>query len=111
MKDIQKIWQVAALIPVGKVASYGQVADLAGLPGRARFTSKALTAAPKSMQLPWFRILRSSGHIAFPKSSDFRIQQYNHLIEEGILVKNMRVHMPDYQWIPAIGTLLFALDF
>jgi methylated-DNA-protein-cysteine methyltransferase-like protein len=111
MIDMQQIWQVAALIPVGKVASYGQVADLAGLPGRARFTSKALTAAPKSMQLPWFRILRSSGHIAFPKGSNFAIQQYNHLINEGILVKNMRVSLPDYQWTPAIGTLLFALDF
>ena len=44
--NYQKIWKVVTLIPEGRVASYGQVADLAGLPGRARLVSRALQAAP-----------------------------------------------------------------
>jgi methylated-DNA-protein-cysteine methyltransferase-like protein len=38
----QKRWQTVQLIPEGKVACYGQIADLAGLPGRARLVGKAL---------------------------------------------------------------------
>lgn len=111
MKAMQQIWQVAALIPAGKVASYGQIADLAGLPGRARLTSKALKAAPKSLQLPWFRVVRSSGQIAFPKGSEHAIKQYDHLVDEGVLVKSMRVRMAEYQWQPDLNTLLFELNF
>lgn len=108
---MQQIWRVVGLIPVGKVASYGQIADLAGLPGRARLTSKALTSAPKTMELPWFRVLRSSGHIAFPKGSEHAKMQFDRLTDEGISVKRMRVNMSLYQWQPNIGTLLFELDF
>ena len=42
----QRIWQTVLQIPAGKVASYGQIADLAGLPGRARLVGKALGKAP-----------------------------------------------------------------
>ena len=110
-KATQQIWRVAALIPSGKVASYGQIADLAGLPGRARLTSKALSSAPKSLFLPWFRVVRSSGHIAFPKGSEHAQKQFNLLTEEGVLVKNMRVCMTEYQWRPDIATLLFELNY
>lgn len=110
-KSIQQIWRVVGLVPEGKVASYGQIADLAGLPGRARLTSKALSSAPADLQLPWFRVLRSSGHIAFPKGSEHAKKQYEYLLDEGVLVKNMRVNMLEYQWSPNLGTLLFELDF
>ena len=43
----QQIWQTVQLIPRGKVACYGQIADLAGLPGRARLVGKALGKVPK----------------------------------------------------------------
>ncbi len=42
-----QLWRTVQLIPVGKVACYGQIADLAGLPGRARLVGKALANVPK----------------------------------------------------------------
>lgn len=43
-----QIWQTLQLIPQEKVAGYGQIADLAGLPGKARLVGKALSKVPKS---------------------------------------------------------------
>jgi len=48
-----RIWRTVQLIPLGKVASYGQIADLAGLPGRARLVGKSLGFVPKNMDVPW----------------------------------------------------------
>ncbi|WP_100658567.1 MGMT family protein [Alteromonas flava] len=110
-ESMQRIWQVVKLIPVGRVATYGQVADLAGLPGRARLTSKALGAAPKAMQLPWYRVLRSDGKIAFDKHSDFALRQRDALLAEDIMVTNFRVKLDQFQWQPALTTLLYELDF
>ena len=64
-EKVKQIWKTVQAVPFGKVASYGQIADLAGLPGRARLVGKSLGLAPHSMQLPWYRILRSSGQLAF----------------------------------------------
>jgi methylated-DNA-protein-cysteine methyltransferase-like protein len=54
----QQIWQTVQLIPQGKVACYGQIADLAGLPGKARLVGKALGKVPKEgwrgQTVPWF---------------------------------------------------------
>ena len=63
----QKIWQTVLQIPAGKIASYGQIADLAGLPGRARLVGKTLGLAPDELQLPWYRVMRSGGK---PSGSD-----------------------------------------
>ena len=56
-----QIWQTVQLIPQGKVACYGQIADLAGLPGRARLVGKALGKVPKGgwreQAVPWFRVI------------------------------------------------------
>ena len=41
------IWQTVQLIPQGKVASYGKIADISGLPKRARMVGKALALLPK----------------------------------------------------------------
>ena len=65
----QQIWQTVQLIPIGKVACYGQIADLAGLPGRARLVGKALGKVPeggwKNKAVPWFRVINSQGKISF----------------------------------------------
>ncbi|MGS0725371.1 MGMT family protein, partial [Shewanella sp. 0m-11] len=52
-----QIWHIVSMIPEGKVCSYGKVADLAGLPGRARYVSKALKLAPDELNLPWHRVI------------------------------------------------------
>lgn len=107
----QKIWQTVLQIPSGKVASYGQIADLAGLPGRARMVGKALGKAPEKMVLPWHRVLRSNGQLAFPSGSDALQRQKGLLQEEGVVVTNNRVAMKQWQWQPDLGELLFALEF
>jgi len=48
----QKIWQTVQAIPPGRVASYGQIADLAGLPGRSRLVGKSLAYVASDMDLP-----------------------------------------------------------
>lgn len=86
------IWATIAAIPAGTVASYGEVARRAGLPRRARLVAQALRAAPDELSLPWHRVLRSDGRIAFtPGSASFR-RQKGLLQAEGVEVaKNGRV--------------------
>ena len=63
------IWQAIASIPRGKVCSYGGIARLAGLPGRARYVGYALRRAPDDLDLPWFRVISANGRLAFPNGS------------------------------------------
>ena len=65
----EKIWKTVCKVPVGKVSSYGFVADLAGLPGRARLVGKVMQYAPDELKVPWYRILKSNGQLAFPVGS------------------------------------------
>lgn len=59
-----QVWQVVAMIPKGKVASYGQIAALIGLPSHARFIGATLRNLPKNTKLPWFRVVNSSLRIS-----------------------------------------------
>ncbi len=102
----QQIWQTVYQIPKGKVASYGQIADLAGLPGRARLVGKALGYAPKELNIPWYRVLRSSGQLAFSAGSHQAEKQKGLLQEEGVVVLNNRVKLENFSWQPDLGELL-----
>lgn len=105
-----RIWQTVLQVPAGKVASYGQIADLAGLPGRARLVGKALGLAPAEMQLPWYRILRSDRSLAFAAGSDMALLQRQLLLEEGVLLSTNRVDKV-YFWRPDLAELLFTLQY
>lgn len=107
----QKIWKTVLSIPVGKVSSYGQVADLAGLPGRARLVGKALGYSSKEMQIPWYRVVRSDGKIAFPSGSEQALTQIGLLQEEGVAVIKNRIKLAEYQWQPDLAELLFKLKY
>lgn len=106
----RRIWQTVLQIPAGKVATYGQIADLAGLPGRARLTGKALGLAPDSLALPWFRVLRSDRKIAFPAGSEAAETQRQLLLAEGVMVKNYKVSKENL-WQPDLAELLFKLQY
>lgn len=107
----QRIWQTVQAIPYGKIASYGQIADLAGLPGRARLVGKALGYVPEQMVVPWYRVLRSNGQIAFPSGSAHSALQTGLLQEEGVVVLNNRVKLRDFQWQPSLDEMLFTLQY
>jgi|SRR5690606_32602308 methylated-DNA-protein-cysteine methyltransferase-like protein len=79
-------------VPHGQVAGYGQIAHRAGLPGRARLVARIL-ARSGDPDLPWHRILRSDGRIAFPPGSEGFCEQVCRLRAEGVAVENGRVRM------------------
>ena len=102
---------MVALIPEGKVASYGLVADLAGLPKRARFVSTALRKAPTERQLPWYRVLNAQGKISLAKDSSLYKKQGDLLSAENIEVIRGRVNLSRYLWEPDLAELIFMLPF
>ena len=66
----QRIWQVVMLIPAGTVATYGDVAQQAGLPGAARRVGRALRGLPEDTRIPWHRVLNAQGRLVVPGGSD-----------------------------------------
>jgi len=81
---LERIWQVVASIPPGRVESYGSVARRAGLPRRARLVGHALRQAPDSLRLPWHRVVNASGRISFPAGSEMHALQRRLLENEGV---------------------------
>lgn len=110
-KSYQQIFDTIDKIPKGKVASYGQIADLAGLPGRARLVGKSLAHVPQGRKINWHRVLRSNGKIAFPEGSEQACLQTGLLQEEGVVVLNNGVKMRQFQWQPDLFILLHDLEF
>ncbi len=86
----QRILQAVRAIPRGEVAGYGEVAARAGLPGRARLVARVLSEN-SDPGLPWHRVLRADGRIAFPEGSENYAEQSQRLREEGLEVRNGRV--------------------
>jgi methylated-DNA-protein-cysteine methyltransferase-like protein len=92
-------------IPRGCVASYGEVAARAGLPGRARLVGRVLGEVSG---LPWFRVLRSDGRIAFPPGSRGFREQVRQLAGEGVLVVRGRVDIAKFGWDRNLDAALWA---
>lgn len=108
-ESYRKIWQQAALIPPGQVASYGQIAKLAGLPRRAaRMVGRALGAAPRELELPWHRVVSAKGKISIPKSSSGFERQCALLEAEGIEVQDGQLDMDRYCWEPSLDELIWG---
>lgn len=102
-----KILSAIRSIPKGYVASYGQVATIAGLARGHRLVARALRNNPGSSTLPWYRVIRADGYSGMAKDSDSYIQQLSRLKTEGVLAINGRVNMKKYQWQPDLDILLF----
>ena len=77
-------------VPRGQVAGYGEIARRAGLPGRARQVARLLSENDDAT-LPWHRVLRSDGKIAFPADSPYFAEQVQRLRAEGVVVDKGRV--------------------
>lgn len=87
-----QILDVIRRIPVGRVMAYGEVARLAGLPGRARLVARIL-AQGDHPELPWHRVLKAGGQIAFPPGSRGFREQSQRLRAEGVPVEQGRVKL------------------
>lgn len=94
----QRIWQVVALIPPGKVATYGDVARHAGLPGAARRVGAALRQLPPGSRIPWHRVVNAQGRISLRAGGEYT--QRERLEAEGIRFSGDRITLSDYRWCP-----------
>ena len=87
----ERIWQVVAAIPKGSVATYGQVADLAGMPRHARLVGRTLSELPRDTKLPWHRVINASLRISLRADSDGHNVQRRRLEAEGVEFVGERV--------------------
>lgn len=90
------VYQLVAAIPPGKVATYGQIATLAGMPQQSRLVGRILSRLPAGTRLPWHRVINSQGRISNPN----RERQRERLASEGVTLVNGRIRLADYQWEP-----------
>jgi methylated-DNA-protein-cysteine methyltransferase-like protein len=95
----QRVHAVVRRIPRGRVATYGQVATLAGLPGAARQVGYALHALPAHSSVPWHRVLNARGVISLPGGTG--LEQRMRLEAEGVRFDTRgRVPLAEVQWRP-----------
>ncbi len=109
-ESYKKILSVVSLIPASYVASYGQIADLAGMPNCSRMVSKALKSS-NNKSLPWHRVVNSQGKIAFKPGDPLFVLQLNLLQEEGVEFKGKKINLDKHRWQPSLDTLLYKLNY
>src|SRR5213593_3050049 len=79
-----RIYEIVQQIPRGRVASYGQIAELAGLEGHARQVGYALHALPADSGVPWHRVVNAKGEIPPRNVGDSHELQRMLLEAEGV---------------------------
>nr|WP_178125124.1 MULTISPECIES: MGMT family protein [unclassified Pseudomonas] len=89
-----------ALVPPGKVVSYGQLAQMAGLGRAARWVGRTLSQLPAETVLPWHRVLGAGGRISLPAGSPSGDEQRARLRDEGVSILNNRVDIQRHGWRP-----------
>jgi len=100
-RTYERIYGVVRRIPRGRVATYGQVASVAGLPGRARQVGYALHALSTESNLPWQRVVNSSGRISSRAEPGADHLQRILLEDEGVAFDDSgRISLKECQWNP-----------
>ena len=95
----QRIYGVVSRIPRGRVATYGQVAALAGLPGHARQVGYALHSLPAGSAVPWQRVINHKGQISLRNDPAAADRQRVFLEAEGVSLNAAgAVDLVKYQW-------------
>ena len=98
-----RIYAVVRRIPRGKVATYGQVAALAGRERAARGVSWILHSSSETAALPWHRVIGGRGGISLPRGRGFE-EQRKRLVAEGVAVgPGGRIDLERCQWQPSSG--------
>ncbi len=103
----KKIISAIRAIPKGTVASYGQIATVAGIPRGHRLVAKVLGYNTGISDLPWYRVIRADGKCGMPKNSRGYIKQFQLLKSEGVIARHGKVDMDHYQWQPDLDFMLF----
>ncbi|MGA9406644.1 MAG: MGMT family protein [Bacteroidota bacterium] len=92
----QRIWETVKQIPKGKVASYADVASLAGLPGQQRLVGYALHNLPHNSGVPWQRVINAQGKISFALKTAQYKKQKKLLEKEGVAFEKERVDLEKF---------------
>ncbi|MDH3523609.1 MAG: MGMT family protein [Acidobacteriota bacterium] len=96
-----RIYEVVGRIPRGRVATYGQVARLAGLGGHARQVGYALHATPDALEIPWHRVINAKGEVSARSDRQDESIQEQLLRAEGIrFTASGRIDLERYRWQP-----------
>lgn len=98
------IYDVVEQIPLGKVATYGQVALLAGLPGQARLAGYAMFNLPQELagRVPWQRVVNAQGRISYSEARQGNDHKQRQLLEQEGVVFDQRgkINLRIYGWLP-----------
>jgi methylated-DNA-protein-cysteine methyltransferase-like protein len=95
-----RIYAVVRRIPRGKVANYGLVARLAGLPGRARQVGYAMYALPPGSRVPWQRVINARGTVSRRRVPGAELTQRMLLEKEGVRFgPGGRISFDRYGWL------------
>jgi methylated-DNA-protein-cysteine methyltransferase-like protein len=98
----QRIYQVVSKIPKGRVATYGQIAALAGVPRAARMVGWALQSLPLETKAPWHRVVNREGRITIEHPVISKAMQADILKKEGVEVNfensNFFVNIKEHLW-------------
>ncbi|MES2305761.1 MAG: MGMT family protein [Gemmatimonadota bacterium] len=99
-----RIYAVVRRIPRGRVATYGQVATLAGLPRHARLAGYALNALPEGSRLPWHRVVNAQGAVSLRSDGRGHDDLQRMLLgDEGVRFANGRIALKEFQWRPRVS--------
>jgi methylated-DNA-protein-cysteine methyltransferase-like protein len=100
-RTYERFYLIIRRIPRGRVATYGQVAALAGMPGRARQVGYALNTLSTDSDLPWQRVVNSAGRVS-PRSDPGADHLQRILLEaEGVAFDELgRIALKESQWKP-----------
>jgi methylated-DNA-protein-cysteine methyltransferase-like protein len=98
----QQIYAIVRRIPRGRVATYGQIAALVGLPGHARQVGYALHALPENSTVPWHRVVNARGNVSARAVPGAELVQRRLLEREGVRL-NARGQVPleQVRWTPS----------
>jgi methylated-DNA-protein-cysteine methyltransferase related protein len=88
-------------IPRGKVASYGQIAAMAGDPRGARRVARLLHSSSRKRRLPWHRVINSRGGVSLPPGGGYELQR-SLLEAEGVVFRRNRVDLTRFGWRPVL---------
>ena len=99
----QRIYSVVERIPRGRVATYGQVAALAGAPRHARQVGYALHDLPTGAELPWHRVINARGEVSRRSAPGWDAFQRQLLEAEGVEFRRGRIDLERYRWEPPGG--------
>ncbi|MEO0869511.1 MAG: MGMT family protein [Cyanobacteria bacterium J06642_11] len=107
----ERIYAVVQQIPAGKVATYGQVAELAGLMGKPRVVGYALYKVAPEDDIPWQRVINAKGEISTSAFRDGSDDLQRVLLEdEGIEFTGNKIDLAKYRWQPP-QELIETIDF